>query len=123
MAQATIWNNQTRSVYLSATFTLWMTDREKEIELGTSWDFGPLKKGECIMSDSYVSELNLTTKILQFNLPMHETFNAITDDYNVLAEEHNWKRYDTSDRVKTLYDATCNVVGTYHLPKGKFPSH
>ena len=30
--------------------TLFMTDREKEIQLGTSWNHAPLKQGECIMS-------------------------------------------------------------------------
>jgi len=27
-----------------------MTDREKEIELGTAWPFPPLEKGECIIT-------------------------------------------------------------------------
>ena len=42
MAYSTIWNPEKRNVYLTSTFTLLMTDREKQIELGTSWDYPPL---------------------------------------------------------------------------------
>ena len=85
MAYSTVWNPEKQDRYITSTFTLFMTEREKLIELGTSWVHGPLKKGECIMSKTHVAELNLTGSVLAFDLSMSQTFKTITEDYNILA--------------------------------------
>ena len=65
--------------YETITLTLLMTEREKEIELGTAWPFPPLQKGECIIA-KWLSE-NLLLDVgdkSKLNIYMPYTFNAIT---------------------------------------------
>lgn len=80
-----IWNLDVNDWYTSQIYAI-KTDREREIELGTRYNYQPLKINECIISSARAKELNVTVGMnVGMRLRWTKTIDAIVEDYNVIA--------------------------------------
>ena len=67
-----------------------MTDQERLIEIGTSWYWGAMEKGQCIVSNSISDDFNVKIgDSLMINFFTPETFSAIAEHYNTLVPKHD----------------------------------
>ena len=60
--------------------TLINTDREKEIELGVNYPYGPLKQGECLLASA--QQANLKVQVghqIQLNVSVPYTIDAVIE--------------------------------------------
>jgi hypothetical protein len=74
-----------------AHITLIKTDLEAQIELGVSYPFPPLKKGECLLPASAEKQMNIKIGDLVYAASLtDELYFAIGERYNATAAQMGW---------------------------------
>ena len=106
------------------------TDREKEIEIGSSWPFAKLNPYECIVPSTFASKgLSVGSKI-RIQLWLSAIWDNMRFAYNKVADENGWGEWPYArgepfiiEEHQTIgyTDFECTVVAMIDERYGKMP--